>query len=148
MYSSWYIMKLSKLRRVYFARAANSQNKPVLALLIHDIPLPNTVEPLNNILVWEITKYWLGYDRHHAVCIWHVMWWRKVDLSGSVISFLFLLSLMRFSANCITFGGECRPIEQWRSHHIISKGKLETYVIVSLKMSLCINYARVSPLHH
>ena len=25
-----------------------SQNKPVLALLIHDIPLRNIVEPLNN----------------------------------------------------------------------------------------------------
>ena len=37
--------ELTMLRWVYFARAA-SQNKPILALLIHDIPLGNIVDPL------------------------------------------------------------------------------------------------------
>ena len=37
--------ELTTQRQVYFARP--SQNKPVLALLIHDIPLRNIVEPLN-----------------------------------------------------------------------------------------------------
>ena len=40
---------LTTLRLVYFARTAEAAlaNKPVLALLIHDIPLRNIAEPLN-----------------------------------------------------------------------------------------------------
>ena len=51
--------KLTTLRRVYFAWAAKakaaSQNKPVLALLIHDTPLRNIVEPL--IKCYEFTLF-------------------------------------------------------------------------------------------
>ena len=41
------------LRRIYFARAAAARsNKPVLALLIYDIPLRNIVEPLINPFIY------------------------------------------------------------------------------------------------
>ena len=57
MYSWWYITN-NKAKLVYFAQAA----LPVLALLIHDIPLRNIVEPLSKVRHYRS-------NRTHRECI-------------------------------------------------------------------------------